>query len=49
MTNELHTFSHYFIQIKLSSTGCEQINVHHQQVISVHAAIQYFAMHLWGV
>jgi len=37
-TNKLHTFSHYFIPIKLSSACFEQIIVHHQEVISVHAA-----------
>jgi len=37
-TNKQHTFSHYFIPIKLSSICFEQSNIHHQEVISVHAA-----------
>jgi len=32
----MHTFSHSFIQIKLSSTCFEQIIFRHQEVISVH-------------
>ena len=44
ITNEMHTFSHYFIPIKQSSTCFEQIIVHHQEVISVHAAYSIFTM-----
>jgi len=42
MTNEMHTFSHYFIPIGLSSTCFEQIIVHHQEVTSVHAAYSIY-------
>ena len=38
MPNKMHTFSHLFIPIKLPSTCFEQIIVHHQEVVSVHAA-----------
>jgi len=38
MTNKMHTISHSFLPIKLSSTRFEQIIVHHQEVISVHTA-----------
>jgi len=38
MPNKKHTFSHYFTPIKLSATCFEQINVHNQEVISVHGA-----------
>jgi len=34
----MHSFSHSFISIKLSSTWFEQIIGHHQEAISVHAA-----------
>jgi len=34
-TNKMHTFSHSFIRIKLSSTCFEQRIVQHQEVISV--------------
>jgi hypothetical protein len=42
MTNEMHTFSHYFIPIRISSTCLEQIIVHHQEVTSVHAAYSIY-------
>ena len=32
MTYKMHTFSHSFIPVKLSSTCFEQIIVHHQEV-----------------
>jgi len=38
ITNKMHAFSHLFIPFKLCSTCFEQIIVHHQEVISVHAA-----------
>ena len=37
-TDKMHTFSHQFIPIKLYSTCFEQLIVHHQEVIPVHAA-----------
>jgi hypothetical protein len=45
MTNKMHTFSHSFIPIKLSSTCFEQIIVH-QKVTSVHAA--YSILPFWN-
>jgi len=37
-TNKFRAFPHSFVPFKLPSTCFEQINVHHQEVISVHAA-----------
>jgi len=38
VTKEIHTLSHLFIPVKLSSTCFEQIIVYNQEVISVHVA-----------
>ena len=44
----MHTFSHKFVPIKISCTCFEQIIVHHQEVISVHAAYSILSR-IYGV
>ena len=38
ITDDMHTFSHYFIPIKIPSICFEQIIVHYLEVIFAHAA-----------